>query len=81
MEQTELNFKTTTIEEYIELAKVVEIGDPFDWSNVSIDEDSAYRLVAMTVMGLNLDKEVAIASIIKLCVENMVLNMRLLEKE
>lgn len=81
MKQTELNFKTPTIEEYIELAKVVQIGDPFDWSNVSIDEDSAYRLVAMTVMGLNLDKEVAIASIIKLCVENMVLNMRLLEKE
>jgi hypothetical protein len=81
MEQTELNFKTTTIEEYIELAKVVEIGDPFDWSNVPIDEDSAYRLVAMSVMCLNLDKEVAIASIIKLCVENMVLNMRLLEKE
>lgn len=81
MEQTELDFKATTMEEYIELAKVVEIGDPFDWSNVAIDEDSAYRLVAMSVMGLNLDKDVAIASIIKLCVENMVLNMRLLERE
>lgn len=68
------------IDEYIELAKGVEIGDPFDWADTPLDEESSYRLVAMSVLALNLDQEIAIASIIKLCVENLVLNMRLLSK-
>ncbi len=68
------------IDEYIELAKSVEIGDPFDWADTPLDEESSYRLVAMSVLALKLDQEIAIASIIKLCVENLVLNMRLLSK-
>jgi hypothetical protein len=68
------------IDEYVELAKTVEIGDPFDWADTPLDEDNTYRLVAMSVLALDLDLEIAVASVIKLCVENLVLNMRLLQK-
>ena len=62
----------------IELAKEVEIGDPFDWSDVSIDEDEAYRLMALHVLEMPNDPLMLSATITKLLVENMVLNMRLL---
>jgi len=68
------------IDDYIEVAKTVAIGDPFDWADTPIDEESSYRLVAMSVLALNLEKDVAIAAVIKLCVENLVLNMRLLKE-
>jgi len=70
---------TEEIENLVELAKEVEIGDPFDWADVSIDEDEAYRLMAMNILSIDMSKEVAAATIVKLCVENMVLNMRLMQ--
>jgi len=70
---------TEEIENLVELAKEVEIGDPFDWADVSIDEDEAYRLMAMNILSIDMSKQVAAATIVKLCVENMVLNMRLMQ--
>ena len=64
----------------VELAKECEVGDPFDWADVAIDEEEAYRLMAMNVLEMNMDKEVMLATITKLCVENMVLNVRLMQK-
>ena len=64
-----------TLDEYVELAKTVEIGDPFDWSDAPVEEESTYRLVAMSILALNLNEEILIASVIKLCVENLVLNI------
>lgn len=65
----------------VELAKECEIGDPFDWADVAIDEEEAYRLMAMNVLDMDMTNEVMLATIIKLCVENMVLNLRLMKKE
>jgi len=67
-----------TVDQLVEIAKEVEIGDPFDWGNVQIDEDSAYRLIALSIMEMDMSKEIMMASIVKLCVENLVLNTRLL---
>lgn len=67
------------IELLVELAKEVEIGDPFDWSHVNIDEDEAYRLMAASVLEMPQDLVVLAGTITKLLVENMVLNCRLLE--
>jgi hypothetical protein len=81
------------LEEIIELAKEVELSDPVDWSDLSIDEDSAYRLVASGVLDdlgiqnvrgrihFETNKDVIIASIVKLVVENFVLNLKLAQKE
>ena len=67
-----------TIDELVEIAKEVEIGDPFDWGNVNIHEESAYRLMAMGVMGMEMDEDIMLATIVKLCVENLVLNTKLM---
>ena len=69
-----------TIDELVELAREVEIGDPFDWADVNIDEDSAYRLMAMNIAEMRMSEEIMLATIVKLCVENMVLNTRLINK-
>ena len=68
------------IEILVELAKEAEIGDPFDWADVAIDEEEAYRLMAMNVLDMDMDPKIMMATIVKLCVENMVLNVRLMQK-
>jgi hypothetical protein len=67
------------VQTLVQIAKEVEIGDPFDWADVPISEEEAYRLMAMHVLELS-DDRLALAGIItKLLVENMVLNVRLLQ--
>lgn len=70
-----------TLEQLIEIAKEVEVADPFDWADVAIDEDEAYRLMAMNLIAEDLTPEIMLATIVKLCVENLVLNVRLLQNE
>lgn len=67
------------VEIIVELAKEAEVGDPFDWGSTSISEDDAYKLVAISVAELEDNPLVLKASLTKLIVENMVLNVRLLE--
>lgn len=69
------------IETLVELAKEAEIGDPFDWADVAISEEEAYRLMAMNVLEMDPDPRVMMATIVKLCVENMVLNVRLMQNK
>jgi hypothetical protein len=69
-----------TVDQLVEIAKEVEAGDPFDWADVSIDEDEAYRLMAMNLLEMDMSKEIMLASIVKLCVENLVLNTRLMNE-
>jgi hypothetical protein len=63
----------------VELAKEAEVGDPFDWGSTAISEDDAYKLVALSVSELEDNPLILKASLTKLIVENMVLNVRLLE--
>lgn len=81
------------LRQIIELAKEVEVTDPIDWDNLKIEEDEAYYLVTTSVieqlgihfikgnMYIEADKNVMIASIVKLVVENFVLNLKLTWKE
>lgn len=71
-----------------ELAKQVEMEDPIDWGMLTIDEDTAYHLMAANVLELLGDKyddpetrDVVIATIVKLVVENFVLNLKLQQRE
>lgn len=64
------------------LAKEIETEDPVDWGMLSIDESTAYEFIANNVVS-KFDKysvderSVMLATIVKLIVENFVLNLKL----
>jgi len=74
--------KSTTkqLEELISLAKSGEQGDPIDWGSLNISRDDAYRMMAGHVLEMDPDAIVQRSVIVKLLVENFVLNLRLMEK-
>lgn len=73
-----------TQEQIIELAKNVEIDDAIDWSSVNVDRDSIYQMLgsqAYEIYSLQTADEdaeaVLLATVIKLVVENFVLNLQI----
>lgn len=83
-------FGLNTVNDYIDkivmLAQEVEVGDPIDWGVLNIDEESAYRLMAMSVVEKfdtqdQDERSIMIATIVKLVVENFTLNLKLTGKE
>jgi hypothetical protein len=75
---------TAYIERIALLAQEVEVGDPIDWGMTEIAEKDAYKLMAMGVVNqfdkytVN-ERDIMIATITKLVVENFVLNVKLRE--
>ena len=71
------------LEDIVSLAKDTDIADPIDWAQLNISEEEAYRMMATYVLEMNdLDNPIIGKSIIvKLLVENFVLNLKLLDKE
>lgn len=70
--------------ELVELAQEVEITDPIDWGMLNIDEKNAYTLIATGILELCQSLEtddqkihMLMASLVKLSVENFVLNLKL----
>lgn len=70
----------TEIELLATLAMEVESADPIDWGMLSINEKDAYLLMAASVIDRNDDELTNRAVIVKLLVENFVLNLRLMGK-
>lgn len=76
----------TIIDQLVALAEEIEMCDPIDWGMLSIDEHTAYQLMAESVLEnyLSLDKDdrdmMLLAIVTKLTVENFVLNLKLLQK-
>lgn len=72
-----------TVEELISLAKEVESEDTIDWGMLNIDENEAYKLIALSVLDMFKDTEedtkeaIMLTTIVKLVVENFVLNLQL----
>lgn len=76
------------INHIVDLAKEVEMADPIDWGMLAIDEDEAYTLMATSVVENMFDKygqpemrDVYLATVVKLVVENFVLNLKLREQQ
>lgn len=75
-----------SVDQLIEIAREVETEDPIDWGMLSIDEDEAYRLIALNLVEIfeNVNYQdrdtVLMSMIVKLTVENFVLNLKLLGK-
>ena len=64
------------------LAQEIEIEDPIDWGMLSISEENAYNLISANVVNQfdkydHSEREIMIATITKLVVENFVLNLKL----
>jgi hypothetical protein len=63
------------------LAKEGAEMDPIDWGDLNISEDQAYIMMAAHVLEMERNHLTDGAIIVKLLVENFVLNMRLLGKQ
>ena len=57
------------------LAKEGEVVDPIDWGNLSVTEDQAYIMMATHVLEMERNHLTDGAIIVKLLVENFVLNL------
>ena len=65
----------------VDLAKEANITDPIDWSELNITEDQAYVMMAAHVLDMERNHLTDAAIIVKLMVENFVLNLKLLGKK
>ena len=64
----------------VELAKEGAEMDPIDWGDLNITEEQAYVMMAAHVLEMERNELTDAAIIVKLLVENFVLNLRLLGK-
>jgi len=71
------------VEQLVLIAEEIETADPIDWGMLEIDEHDAYTLMATGVLDNYLatdpdDRDmVMLATVVKLTVENFVLNLKL----
>ena len=81
--------KTTAdyVAHIVDLAMEAELEDPIDWGMLTLDEQTAFNLIASDVVNLFYDKydevngrELLLAAIVKLVVENFTLNLKLRER-
>jgi len=63
------------------LAKEGETMDPIDWGDLNISEDQAYIMMAAHVLEMERNHLTDGAIIVKLLVENFVLNLKLMGKK
>jgi len=68
------------IEDLVSIAMEAEIADPIDWGELKVTEEEAYRMFAASVLEMNNEPLADKAIIVKLLVENFVLNLKLLGK-
>ena len=73
------------------LAREVEAGDPIAWGAVELDRDTVYDMIASQIAemfagyeakGVSRDRQavIALATVVKLTVENFVLHQRLMHE-
>ena len=65
----------------VELAKETSVTDPIDWNELNITEEQAYIMMASHVLEMERNHLTDAAIIVKLMVENFVLNLKLLGKK
>lgn len=71
------------IEQIVQLAQLVELDDPIDWSGLEhVDPVAAYRVVASQLNEMQQTwtenrETIMLASLVKVIVENFILNLKL----
>ena len=76
-----LKSQNQLMEDLVTVAMESEITDPIDWGELNISEEETYKMFAATVLEMDNDPLANKAIIIKLLVENFVLNLKLLGKK
>lgn len=73
-----------TQEEIIALAKDVEMEDSIDWAEINVNRDMIYQMIGSQVYELYAEsaeepdhEAVLLATVVKLVVENFVLNLQI----
>lgn len=66
-----------SINQLADLAQEIESQDPIEWEDLSINELTAYRLMASHVIEMSDDPLTLKATIVKLLVENFITNLKL----
>jgi hypothetical protein len=78
-----MKFSNEYINHIAELAKEVEVEDPIDWGIIPISEDVTYQMMTTSVLeqfgDMTQQRDIMIATIVKLVVENFILNLRLMK--
>jgi hypothetical protein len=75
----------TLVQQLVQLAQEIESEDPIDWGMLSVNENDAYEMIATSVLEnyLKTDADsrdiMMLSTIVKLTVENFVLNLKLLK--
>ena len=75
-----------TVAQLAELAKEAQLNDPIEWGDLPIEEQATFELMASSVVEqfneLPPDQQlwIAMGTIVKLLVENFVLNLKLNSK-
>lgn len=65
----------------VALAQEVEVTDPIDWGMLAIDEEEAYRMMAISILETFPDESITIQAVLtKPTVENFVLNLKLAQR-
>lgn len=71
------------LKQLIEIAKESNISDPIDWEKINLNEDTVYEMIGLSVIEMmaKIEKDknrdvLLAASILKLTVENFVLNLK-----
>jgi hypothetical protein len=76
-----------TLDQLIDIAAAVEEGDPIDWDRLERGQQETFKLIGTSVLEM-FDKEVysdtdrlmVLATITKLLVENMILHLKVMDK-
>ena len=69
------------IDAIVALAQEVEVTDPIDWGMLAINEEEAYRMMAISILETFPDESITIQAVLtKLTVENFVLNLKLAQQ-
>lgn len=79
--------KKITLEQLVEIAAQVEAGDPTDWGKLAVGQEQAFRMIGTSILDMfdkevytDDDKLIMLATITKLTVENMLLNLKFMDK-
>ena len=75
------NVDNDAVRNLVMLAMESDIADPIDWNELNITEEQAYIMMATHVLEMERNHLTDGAIIVKLMVENFVLNLKLLGKK
>ena len=77
--------KKITLEQLVDIAAEVEAGDPADWGKLAVGQQEAFKMIGTSILDMfdkevytDDDKLILLATITKLTVENMLLNLKIM---